>query len=128
MQPGDSKPIRGQAALIVDEEINGIVKFVSEQGKPEYHSEILAAQEGKTGGGGGTSEKDELFDEAVSIVLETGQASTSNLQRRLRLGYTRAARIIDQMEAEGMIGPAQGAKPRDIYLDRMSTSQPAKTS
>ena len=59
-----------------------------------------------------------MFDEAVAIVLETGQASTSNLQRRLRLGYTRAARIIDQMEAEGLIGAAQGAKPRDILMGR----------
>ncbi len=120
MQPGDSKPLRGQAALVIDEEINAIVKFVSEQAKPEYHPEIFSAQEGKSAGGAG--EKDELFDEAVAIVLETGQASTSNLQRRLRLGYTRAARIIDQMEAEGLVGPAQGAKPRDILMDRNPAS------
>ncbi|MBI3306697.1 MAG: DNA translocase FtsK, partial [Candidatus Omnitrophica bacterium] len=118
MQPGDAKPIRGQAALVADEEINQVVKFVSEQAKPDYHPEVLSAQEGKTAGG--VLEKDELFDEAVAIVLETGQASTSNLQRRLRLGYTRAARIIDQMEAEGLIGPQQGAKPRDILIDRNS--------
>ncbi len=118
MQPGAEKPIRGQASFIVDEEINAVVKFVSQQAKPEYHSEIFSAQEGKSAGG--VMEKDELFDEAVAIVLETGQASTSNLQRRLRLGYTRAARIIDQMEADGVIGPAQGAKPRDILIDRKS--------
>ncbi len=122
MQPGDSKPIRGQAALVVDEEINAVVEFVAKQARPEYHPEILSAQEGK--GVGGVLEKDELFDEAVAIVLETGQASTSNLQRRLRLGYTRAARIIDQMEAEGVVGPASGAKPRDIYIDRHSTRTP----
>jgi DNA segregation ATPase FtsK/SpoIIIE, S-DNA-T family len=119
MQPGDAKPTRGQAAFIVDEEINAVVEFVAKQGKPEYHPEILATQEGKTGGS--VMDKDELFDEAVAVVLETGQASTSNLQRRLRLGYTRAARIIDQMEAEGLVGPAQGAKPRDIYMDRMGS-------
>lgn len=119
MQPGDPKPVRGQASLIVDEEINAIVKFVSDQGAPDYHNEIFNAQQGKTGGD--PTEKDELFDEAVAVVLETGQASTSNLQRRLRLGYTRAARIIDQMEAEGIVGPAQGAKPRDIYMDRAET-------
>ena len=121
MQPGDAKPIRGQAALVVDEEIQAVVKFVAEQGTPEYHPEVFTAQEGKSGPG--SNEKDELFDEAVAIVLETGQASTSNLQRRLRLGYTRAARIIDQMEAEGMIGPAQGAKPREILIDRRSTTE-----
>lgn len=124
MQPGDSKPIRGQACLIVDDEINNVVKFASEQAKPEYHPEILNSQSGKSVEGG-AGEKDELFDEAVAIVLETGQASTSNLQRRLRLGYTRAARIIDQMEAEGIVGPSQGAKPREIYLARENAPQTA---
>lgn len=116
LQPGDAKPTRGQAPLVMDEEINAVVDFVAKQAQPVFHTGILQAQENKSVGG--NTEKDELFDEAVSIVLETGQASTSNLQRRLRLGYTRAARIIDQMEAEGLIGPAQGAKPRDIYIDR----------
>ncbi len=129
MKPGDEKPTRGQAAYVTDEEINGVVKFVAAQAKPEFHPEIAQLQEGKTGGG--AQEKDELFDEAVAVVLETGQASTSNLQRRLRLGYTRAARIVDQMEAEGLIGPAQGAKPRDIYMDRapepsVSATQPVQ--
>ncbi|MBI3316725.1 MAG: DNA translocase FtsK 4TM domain-containing protein [Candidatus Omnitrophica bacterium] len=122
LQPGDSKPTRGQAAFVTDAEINAVVKFVSEQARPEYHPEIQSAQEGK--GAGGVLEKDELFDEAVAVVLETGQASTSNLQRRLRLGYTRAARIIDQMEAAGIIGPQQGAKPRDILIDRASSEEP----
>ena len=117
MQPGDAKPIRGQAAFVLDDEINNVVKFISNQAKPEYHPEIQVLQDGKNGAGG-FLEKDELFDEAVAIVLETGQASTSNLQRRLRLGYTRAARIIDQMEAQGIVGPQQGAKPRDILIDR----------
>lgn len=125
IQPGDSKPVRGQASLIVDEEINAVVKFVSEQAQPHYHKEILGAQEGKKEGNG-AGEKDELYDEAVAVVLETGQASTSNLQRRLRLGYTRAARIIDQMEAEGVVGPAQGAKPREIFISR--DNAPAFTS
>lgn len=116
IQPGDAKPARGQACLIVDDEINAIVKFVSEQAKPEYHPEIAAVQTGKANNN--PMEKDEFFDEAVAVVLETGQASTSNLQRRLRLGYTRAARIIDQMEIAGIVGPQQGAKPRDILIDR----------
>jgi len=122
LQPGAPKPIRGQAPLVEDKEINEVVKFVTDQAKPEYHPEIMQVQEGKTGGG--AQEKDEIFDEAVAIVLETGQASTSNLQRRLRLGYTRAARIIDQMEAEGLIGPAQGAKARDIYIDQSELREP----
>ncbi len=128
LKPGMEKLIRGQAPFVTDEEINGVVDFWANQGKPEYHPEIASAQEGRATAEG-AGEKDELFDEAVAVVLETGQASTSNLQRRLRLGYTRAARIIDQMEAEGLIGPAQGAKPRDIYMaqGQNSAPQPAQT-
>ena len=63
-------------------------------------------------------EKDELYDKAVETVLNSGQASASHLQRRLRLGYARAARIIDQMESEGLIGPGEGSKPREILVDR----------
>lgn len=122
MRPGDEKAIRGQAPFVSDEEINGLVDFWANQGDPDFHPEIQKAQEKKSGGaGGGAQEKDELFDEAVQVILETGQASTSNLQRRLRLGYTRAARIIDQIEAEGLIGPAQGAKGREIYIGQEDT-------
>ncbi len=116
LQPGHEKPTRGQACFISDEEINQVVAFVASQAKPEFHPEIQKAQEGKTAAA--DDDRDELFDEAVDVVLQTGQASTSNLQRRLSLGYTRAARIIDQMEAAGIIGPAQGAKPREILMDR----------
>lgn len=116
LQPGHEKPTRGQACFVSDEEINDVVAFVASQAKPEFHPEIQKAQEGKTASA--DEDHDELFDEAVDIVLQTGQASTSNLQRRLSLGYTRAARIIDQMEAAGIIGPAQGAKPREILMDR----------
>ena len=114
IQPGSDNLIRGQAPLIVDEEINKIVAFTAQQGKPEYHSEIQAAQNSSMPGGAG--EKDEIFDEAKRIVLTTRQASTSYLQRRLRLGYSRAARVVDQLEAAGVIGPQDGAKPREILL------------
>jgi len=114
IQPGSDNMIRGQAPLIEDEEINRIVTFTASQGKPEYHSEIQAAQNSSMPGGVG--EKDEIFDEAKRIVLTTRQASTSYLQRRLRLGYSRAARVVDQLEAAGVIGPQDGAKPREILL------------
>ncbi|OGX11196.1 MAG: hypothetical protein A2351_02965 [Omnitrophica bacterium RIFOXYB12_FULL_50_7] len=114
IQPGSDNMIRGQAPLIEDEEINKIVVFTASQGKPEYHSEIQAAQNSSMPGGVG--EKDEIFDEAKRIVLTTRQASTSYLQRRLRLGYSRAARVVDQLEAAGVIGPQDGAKPREILL------------
>lgn len=114
VQPGSDNMIRGQAPLIEDEEINRIVAFSASQGKPEYHNEIQAAQNSSMPGGAG--EKDEIFDEAKRIVLTTRQASTSYLQRRLRLGYSRAARVVDQLEAAGVIGPQDGAKPREILL------------
>ena len=68
--------------------------------------------------GGGTDEKDELYDEALKLVLETSQASVSILQRRMRLGYTRAARLIDMLEQNGIVGPYCGSKPRDILINR----------
>lgn len=114
IQPGSDNMIRGQAPLIEDEEINRIVAFTAQQGKPEYHSEIQAAQNSSMPGGAG--EKDEIFDEAKRIVLTTRQASTSYLQRRLRLGYSRAARVVDQLEAAGVIGPQDGAKSREILM------------
>ncbi|MFH0984749.1 MAG: DNA translocase FtsK [Candidatus Omnitrophota bacterium] len=114
VQPGSDNMIRGQAPLIEDEEINGVVAFVASQGKPEYHNEIQAAQNSSMPGGAG--EKDDMFEEAKRIVLTTRQASTSYLQRRLRLGYSRAARVVDQLEAAGVIGPQDGAKPREILL------------
>ncbi len=114
IQPGSDNMIRGQAPLIEDDEINKVVAFTASQGKPEYHNEIQAAQNSSMPGGAG--EKDDMFDEAKRIVLTTRQASTSYLQRRLRLGYSRAARVVDQLEAAGVIGPQDGAKPREILL------------
>lgn len=115
LQPGESKLIRGQGAFVVDEEIARIVEFVSKQKAPEFHPEINSLEE-KTSQT--NQDKDELFDDAVRVVLETGVASASTLQRRLRLGYTRAARIIDQMELDGIVGPHNGSKPREILVDR----------
>lgn len=114
VQPGSDNMIRGQAPLIEDKEINDVVAFVATQGKPEYHNEIQAAQNSSMPGGAG--EKDDMFEEAKRVVLTTRQASTSYLQRRLRLGYSRAARVVDQLEAAGVIGPQDGAKPREILL------------
>ena len=126
LMPGEAKLIRGQGAFVVDEEISGVTKFVSEQRAPEYHPEIESLSEGK--GPALDQEKDELYEEAVNIVLASGIASSSTLQRRLRLGYTRAARIIDQMEAEGIVGPLRGSKPRDILVDRAQALQLSTTA
>ena len=117
MKPGEPKPTRGQSTYISDEEINTAVQFIKAQQGPQYLPEIQAAGDGKSSAR--TMEKDELYDEAVRVVLETRQASVSVLQRRLRLGYGRAARIVDMMEQEGIVGPFQGSKPRDILVDRI---------
>lgn len=126
MKPGDEKAHRGQAPYVSDIEINAIVDHWMNQGNPDYHPEIEKVQTTKTTANG-ADEKDELFNEAVQVILETKQASTSNLQRRMRIGYTRAARIIDQIEAEGMIGPVQGAKAREIYITPEDIEQPVGT-
>ncbi len=117
MRPGDAKPTRAQACLVKDREIERVISFIKEQRTAEYDEEIQKEQEKKSHGR--TYEKDEMYEEAVSMVLETKQASVSMLQRRLGLGYTRAARLVDTMEAEGIVGPYNGSKPRDILIDTM---------
>ena len=115
LEPGNAKPIRAQGTFLTDPEIEKVVNFIKAQQEPVYDNEILEHQK-KSLSGRGDFEKDEFFDEAVQMVLETGQASVSMLQRRLRLGYTRAARIIDAMEEEGIVGPFRGSKPREILI------------
>ncbi|MDD5196182.1 MAG: DNA translocase FtsK 4TM domain-containing protein [Candidatus Omnitrophota bacterium] len=115
LNPGDEKPTRIQGALVSDKEIEKVVTFIKGQSEPVYNEDIVKEQQ-KTGLANG--EKDELYDEAVKIIMESNQASVSILQRRMRLGYTRAARIIDMMEQEGLVGPYEGSKPRRILVDR----------
>lgn len=118
LEPGVAKPTRAQGSLVSDREIERVVNFIISQREPEFDESILKEYEKKIYGRG--YEKDELFDEAVKLILETGQASVSILQRRLRLSYTRAARIIDSMEEEGIVGPYRGSKPREILVNRES--------
>ncbi|MCX5687127.1 MAG: DNA translocase FtsK [Candidatus Omnitrophica bacterium] len=115
LEPGTPKPVRAQGTFLTDSEIEKVVNFIKAQQEPVYDNEILEQQKKSVSGRGGF-EKDEFFDEAVQMVLETGQASVSMLQRRLRLGYTRAARIVDAMEEEGIIGSFRGSKPREILI------------
>lgn len=119
LKPGASKPIRGQCSLVSDKEIERIADFIKAQRKPEYEETLLQALS-RSGGSGGAGksriEKDLLYEEALDLVLETGQASVSMLQRRLRLSHIRAARIIDFMEQEGVVGAYQGSKAREILV------------
>jgi len=116
LQPGQPKPIRAQSSFITDHELERVLDFIRKQGKPAYDDSIVKVQEQSAIGALG--DKDELFDIATRLVIETGQASVSIIQRRLRLGYTRAARLIDMMEQEGLVGPYCGSKPREILVDR----------
>jgi S-DNA-T family DNA segregation ATPase FtsK/SpoIIIE len=115
LKPGESKLTRIQGTLVSDKEIECVVSFIKSQAEPVYDEEILKDQQRSSLM---HAEKDELFDQAVRIIMESNQASVSILQRRLRLGYTRAARIIDTMEQDGLVGPFEGSKPRKILIDR----------
>jgi len=116
LRPGEAKLIRAQGTLVSDKEIEKVVDFIKEQAEPVYNEQILQEQQKSALAKNG--EKDELYDEAVRVVMETNQASVSILQRRMRLGYTRAARIIDMMELDGLVGPFEGSKARRILVDR----------
>jgi S-DNA-T family DNA segregation ATPase FtsK/SpoIIIE len=115
LRPGESKLIRAQGSLVSDNEIERVVDFIKSQGEPVYDEQILKEQQKPVFVNG---QKDEFYDDAIRVIVESGQASVSILQRRLRLGYTRAARIIDMMEQEGLIGSFEGSKPRKILIDR----------
>ncbi|HDP16335.1 MAG TPA: DNA translocase FtsK [Candidatus Omnitrophica bacterium] len=122
LEPGNAKPIRAQGTLLTDAEIERVVNMIKTQREPLYDDEILENQKKSVSGRGGF-DKDEFFDEAVKMVLETGQASVSMLQRRLRLGYTRAARLIDAMEEEGIVGPFRGSKTREILVSEYKSKE-----
>ncbi|MCK5595112.1 DNA translocase FtsK [bacterium] len=113
---GSPKPVRAQACFVSDKEISRTVNFLKKQAAPSYRKEIL--EEPKAEAANGEEwEKDDLFEDAVKVVLDTHQASSSVLQRRLRIGYARAARLIDMMEAEGIVGSLKGSKGREILID-----------
>ncbi|GMU92544.1 MAG: hypothetical protein AMXMBFR4_16020 [Candidatus Hydrogenedentota bacterium] len=113
---GQSKPNRIQGAFVSDAEMNGLIAYLKTQAPPQYRDEIANFGKSKEQLEDLENEDDELFDEAVRVVLETGQASISMVQRRLRVGYTRAARLIDMMELRGIVGPHSGSKAREILV------------
>jgi len=113
VEPGTAKPVRAQCSLISDKEIERITGFIKAERGPEYLEGIIEGQK-KTAFK--KFEKDEVYEEAVRLALQTRQVSVSILQRRLGLGYTRAARLVDMMEDDGIVGPYQGAKPRGILI------------
>ena len=125
---GEGKPRRVQGCFITAEEIERVVDFVKEKGETAYSEDVMrqieqAVQDkdkksAPAEAASGSDDGDELLPAAVEVVLETGQASVSMLQRRLKLGYSRAARLVDQMEERGIVGPFEGSKPRQLLIDK----------
>jgi len=116
LPPGASKPIRAQGAMISDAEIHTVTEFIRGQARPSYELEVQEKME-KPEDRLEDGVDDDLVEQAVQIIRETRRASTSSLQRRMRIGYTRAARLIDILEERGMLGPPRGAEPREILID-----------
>ena len=123
-KPEYPKPIRIQGPYIPDDEIVAVVAHLKSQGEPEYHSEILKTNvvtlgDSSPSGEGGSEADDPLLWEAADVVVSSDLGSTSNLQRRLKVGYARAGRIMDQLEEKGIVGPANGSRPREVLVDQM---------
>jgi S-DNA-T family DNA segregation ATPase FtsK/SpoIIIE len=113
---GASKPTRVQGAFISDSEVEDLVVYIKEQAEPEYNEGVTTVETCVDSKTESAIFEDELLEEAVRMVLETGQASVSMLQRKFRVGYTRAARLIDTMEEMKIIGPNIGSKAREIIM------------
>jgi S-DNA-T family DNA segregation ATPase FtsK/SpoIIIE len=120
LPPGSAKLIRAQGALITDHEIQNVVDFIAKQAKPSYEMEIhqqLSKPSNTFGDESGIDEDEEIIQQCIEVIRSEQKASVSLLQRRLRLGYGRAARIMDELENRGIVGPSKGAEPRDILID-----------
>jgi DNA segregation ATPase FtsK/SpoIIIE, S-DNA-T family len=120
LPPGSGKLIRAQGALITDHEIQSVVDFIAKQGKPSYEVEIhkqLSKPASAFGDESGIDEDEEIIQQCIEVIRSEQKASVSLLQRRLRLGYGRAARIMDELENRGIVGESKGAEPREILID-----------
>ncbi|HEY0556647.1 MAG TPA: DNA translocase FtsK [Thermoanaerobaculia bacterium] len=117
MPPGSSRVMRLHGAYISEQETAALIRWLKKQGKPDLDPDVLKAPDGDgASGGGGGDNDDELYDEAARLVIAERQASASFLQRRMRIGFSRAARLIDMMERDGLLGPSQGSKPREVLV------------
>jgi len=113
---GGGKPVRVQGNFISDQEVNDVIEFVKGQGADAVYSEDVLTSIDKVGTPQADDDGDELLADAIETVVIAGTASASMLQRRFRIGYNRAARIIDIMEARGIVGPSEGSKPRQVLM------------
>jgi len=117
LPPASARAIRLHGPYISEQESARLASFLRKQGKPVFDDSITAEEE-KGGAGALEFEKDELYDEAARIVVSSGQVSISYLQRKLRIGFSRAARLVDMMESDGLVSPGAGGKPREVLVDR----------
>jgi S-DNA-T family DNA segregation ATPase FtsK/SpoIIIE len=127
LPPGSAKLIRIQGALVTDHEIQSVVDFIAKQAKPSYEMEIhqqLSKPTPTYGDESGIDEDEEIIQQCIEVIRSEQKASVSLLQRRLRLGYGRAARIMDELENRGIVGPSNGAEPREILIDLDVAPQP----
>ncbi len=115
---GQSKPARLQGAFVTDREVEDIVDFLRKSGRPNYDQQTIDQITTSSKAGGDDSEADEFFEAAVELVLEKEKASVSMLQRQFRIGYNRAARLMDDLERRGIVGPEEGSKPRRVLITR----------
>jgi S-DNA-T family DNA segregation ATPase FtsK/SpoIIIE len=118
-EPGSGKAVRAQGVLVLDEEINRIVDFISAKAKPKFEEELKQklAKNSNLPDQEASDEDEELVEQCIEVIRQTNRASVSVLQRRLRIGYTRAARMMDLLEERGIVGPGRGAEPREILMD-----------
>jgi S-DNA-T family DNA segregation ATPase FtsK/SpoIIIE len=124
LTPSMSKPKRIQGAWVTDEEVHKITDHLRMQSPPQYNDEVVSQPVVLNGKGGVVMDfdgggDDDMYRDAVRVVIDSGKASASLLQRRLRVGYARAARLVEQMEEQGIIGPADGARPRDVLVSSL---------
>jgi S-DNA-T family DNA segregation ATPase FtsK/SpoIIIE len=129
---GMPKPVRVQGCFCSTKEIESVVEFIKKESQPDYSDEILdeiekntpvIPDEKESPEISGTDGDDEIIEKAIEIIVEAGQASTSMLQRRLKLGYARAARIMDEIEGMGIVGESEGAKPRKVLLSKQQWAE-----
>jgi DNA segregation ATPase FtsK/SpoIIIE, S-DNA-T family len=118
LPPGTARLTRVHGAFVSDQDVRKVMKFIKQQGRPNYLPDVFEVKK-EAEAAVADEEYDEMYDQAVAIVTETQQASISMIQRRLRVGYNRAARMIEQMERDGVVGPADGAKPREVYARKI---------
>jgi S-DNA-T family DNA segregation ATPase FtsK/SpoIIIE len=125
LPPGTGKLQRIHGAFISEEELSRIIDHLKKQDTPEYDQQVTEAPPAEAAGPNGSDDYDERYDDAVELVTRTRQASISMVQRHLRIGYNRAARIIETMEREGVVGPSDGVKPREVLVSSFERKDPA---